>query len=36
MQGAINVGGQPRRVAFNSNGKLGVVANQDGYITFIK
>ena len=36
MQGAINVGGQPRRIAFNSTGKLGVVANQDGYITFIK
>ncbi|HLB09128.1 MAG TPA: beta-propeller fold lactonase family protein [Gemmatimonadaceae bacterium] len=36
MQGAINVGGQPRRVAFNSTGKVGVVANQDGYITFIK
>ena len=36
MQGAMNVGGQPRRIAFNSNGKLGVVANQDGYITFIK
>jgi YVTN family beta-propeller protein len=36
IQGAINVGGQPRRLAFNSTGKLGVVANQDGYITFIK
>ena len=36
MQGTINVGGQPRRLAFNSTGKLGVVANQDGYITFIK
>ncbi len=36
MQGAINVGGQPRRVAFNSSGKLGVIANQAGYITFIK
>ncbi len=36
MQGSINVGGEPRRVAFNSTGKVGVVANQGGYITFIK
>ncbi len=36
MQGSINVGGEPRRIAFNSTGKVGVVANLAGYITFIK
>lgn len=36
MKGSISVGGQPRRIAFSSTGKVAVVANQDGYITFIK
>lgn len=36
MKSTINVGGQPRRIAFSSQGKVGVVTNQAGYITFIK
>jgi YVTN family beta-propeller protein len=36
MKSTINVGGQPRRIAFSSTGRVGVVTNQDGYITFIK
>ena len=36
MKGTINVGGSPRRIAFSSTGRVGVVANQAGYITFIK
>lgn len=36
MQGSINVGGEPRRIAFSATGKVGVVANHAGYISFIK
>jgi YVTN family beta-propeller protein len=36
MKFTINVGGQPRRVAFSATGRVGVVTNQNGYISFIK
>jgi YVTN family beta-propeller protein len=36
MSSTIKVGGSPRRIAFSSSGKVGVVTNQAGYITFIK
>ena len=36
IKAAINVGGKPRRVAFNPTGRVAVVANEAGYITFIK
>ena len=36
LKSTINVGGSPRRIAFSSQGKVGVVTNQAGYISFIK
>jgi YVTN family beta-propeller protein len=35
LKGTINVGGNPRRVAFSSTGKMGVVTNLAGYLSFI-
>jgi len=34
--GTLVVGGEPRRVAFSDQGKIGAVTNQAGYITFVK
>lgn len=31
----INVGGNPRRVAFSQQGRVGAITNQAGYITFV-
>ena len=36
VTGTLNVGGEPRRVAFSDQGKIGAVTNQAGYITFVK
>jgi YVTN family beta-propeller protein len=32
----INVGGEPRRVAFSQQGKIGAISNMAGYITFVR
>jgi len=32
----INVGGEPRRIAFSSQGKIGAISNMAGYITFVR
>jgi YVTN family beta-propeller protein len=32
----INVGGEPRRVAFSQQGKLGAISNMGGYVTFVR
>lgn len=36
MTGTLNVGGEPRRVAFSSQGKIGAITNPTGYITFVR
>jgi DNA-binding beta-propeller fold protein YncE len=36
LSAGINVGGDPRRLAFSQTGKIGAVTNQAGYITFIR
>jgi YVTN family beta-propeller protein len=36
LKGTINVGGNPRRVAFSSTGNMGVVTNLSGYLSFIQ
>ena len=36
LKGTINVGGNPRRVAFSSTGTMGVVTNLNGYLSFIQ
>ena len=36
LKTTINVGGNPRRVAFSSKGDMGVVTNLYGYLSFIK
>jgi YVTN family beta-propeller protein len=33
---SIAVGGSPRRIAFNPTGKIAIVANDQGYLSFIK
>jgi len=32
----INVGGNPRRIAFSQQGHIGAVANLNGYITLVR
>lgn len=32
----INVGGRPRRIAFSQQGHIGAVANEAGYVTFVR
>jgi DNA-binding beta-propeller fold protein YncE len=32
----INVGGEPRRLAFSQRGKIGAIANMAGYVTFVR
>jgi hypothetical protein len=32
----INVGGEPRRIAFSQQGKIGAISNMAGYITFVR
>lgn len=34
--GTLYVGGQPRRIAFTRLGDMAVVANEDGYVSFVK
>lgn len=36
LKGTINVGGNPRRVAFSATGDMGVVTNLNGYLSFIQ
>jgi YVTN family beta-propeller protein len=36
LKGTINVGGNPRRVAFSATGNMGVVTNLNGYLSFIQ
>lgn len=33
---SIDVGGDPRRIAFTSSGSIGIVANQSGWVDFIR
>lgn len=33
---AINVGGDPRRIAFSEMGRIGAIANMAGYLTFVR
>jgi YVTN family beta-propeller protein len=33
---AINVGGDPRRIAFSEQGTIGAIANMAGYLTFVR
>lgn len=33
---AINVGGQPRRLAFSQHGGIGAIANMAGFVTFVR
>lgn len=33
---AINVGGDPRRIAFSEQGRIGAIANMAGYLTFVR
>jgi hypothetical protein len=32
----LKVGGNPRRVAFSQQGRIGAITNQSGYITFVR
>jgi YVTN family beta-propeller protein len=32
----INVGGEPRRIAFSQQGKIGAISNMAGFITFVR
>jgi YVTN family beta-propeller protein len=32
----INVGGEPRRIAFSQQGRIGAISNMAGYITFVR
>lgn len=36
ISGSLNVGGDPRRLAFSAQGKIGAVTNTAGYLTFVK
>jgi YVTN family beta-propeller protein len=36
LKWTINVGGEPRRLAFSQRGKIGAVANMAGYVTFVR
>jgi len=36
IKGTLNVGGEPRRVAFSQQGKIGAITNMHGYITFVR
>jgi len=36
ITGSLNVGGDPRRLAFSALGKIGAVTNSAGYLTFVK
>jgi DNA-binding beta-propeller fold protein YncE len=33
---AIPVGGDPRRIAFSEQGRIGAIANMAGYLTFVR
>jgi YVTN family beta-propeller protein len=36
IAGTMTVGGEPRRVAFSEQGKIGAITNQAGYLTFVR
>jgi DNA-binding beta-propeller fold protein YncE len=36
LKWTINVGGEPRRLAFSQRGKIGAIANMAGYVTFVR
>jgi DNA-binding beta-propeller fold protein YncE len=36
LAGTLDVGGDPRRIAFSRAGKIGAITNAAGYLTFIK
>jgi YVTN family beta-propeller protein len=36
ITGSLNVGGDPRRLAFSAQGKIGAITNAAGYVTFVK
>jgi YVTN family beta-propeller protein len=36
ITGTLDVGGEPRRIAFSEQGKIGAVTNAAGYLTFVK
>ena len=36
VTGTLDVGGEPRRIAFSDQGKIGAVTNTAGYLTFVK
>jgi YVTN family beta-propeller protein len=36
ITGSLDVGGEPRRIAFSDQGKIGAVTNIAGYLTFVK
>jgi len=36
LQGSLNVGGNPRRIAFSQAGKIGAVTNANGFLTFVR
>jgi YVTN family beta-propeller protein len=36
IQGSLNVGGNPRRIAFSQAGKIGAVTNASGFLTFVR
>ena len=33
---SINVGGEPRRIAFSQRGNIGAIANMGGFVTFVR
>jgi YVTN family beta-propeller protein len=36
LKWTIDVGGEPRRLAFSQRGKIGAIANMAGYVTFVR
>ena len=36
LKWTINVGGEPRRLAFSQRGKIGAIGNMAGYVTFVR
>jgi YVTN family beta-propeller protein len=36
IQGSLNLGGNPRRIAFSQAGKIGAVTNASGFLTFVR
>ena len=36
LSATLNVGGNPRRVAFSQQGRIGAITNASGYISFVR